>query len=188
MNNDEINAELALEALAQPPPPHTPMEFKCDVIVATEDGTGHNACGKAFQSANALRMHKARVHGNMQGQPRTLVERRARELERKRAYNRQLRAKRYAQGLDARGVPRPPGYEPRKMPPWTPERKAKFQATMRRLRVGKKQPKKQIRYVYPEPEQAEQQPITQMTNIRKMNHCPYCGEHILHHITSGGWQ
>jgi predicted RNA-binding Zn-ribbon protein involved in translation (DUF1610 family) len=99
-------------------------------------------CGKAFASANAVRMHQTRVHtrAGQQGyrwRQQTNEER----LAKRREYQLKLREKYYREGKDARGRPRPEGWKPRRKPrqrglavkaKWSPAQRAKFQRTMKR--------------------------------------------------------
>lgn len=181
MNEENTNTEQQLlinaEAPAQPAYP-----FVC------------KKCGKGFGSMNAVRMHNMRVHSSA-GQSGYKWKKMSKEqyLEHRRKKQQQLRASYYARGLDSRGRPTPAGYQPprRRGTPWTPQRRAKFDSTWKKKRQNKPiRGNKQIRYVYPEPDSPLELLAEKITsnNARKINHCPYCGENILRHITSGGWQ
>jgi predicted RNA-binding Zn-ribbon protein involved in translation (DUF1610 family) len=71
-------------------------------------------CGKAFTSAQALRMHRVRVH-TLAGRRahRGVKLSRAQHLEKRRQYQLKLRERYYREGKDSRGRPMPPGWKPR---------------------------------------------------------------------------
>lgn len=87
--------------------PEPPTEFACV------------RCGKEFQSAQALRMHRIRVHtaagklGAVKGS-RHAKKNRAEELAKRREYQQNLRERYYAEGKDSKGHLRAPGWKPRR--------------------------------------------------------------------------
>jgi hypothetical protein len=147
---------------------------KNNMAEATDNVTTYQCakCHRTFGSGPALRMHEVRSHGkgwdtsgNFRGKgtPRT---RKSGAVIAKTFDNhwREVRARRLA-NLNRNGGR-----------PWTPEQHAKYRRTMKA--------KAKLRYVYPAPASAGED---KAQNVRKVNHCPYCGENILRHLTSGGW-
>jgi predicted RNA-binding Zn-ribbon protein involved in translation (DUF1610 family) len=165
-------------------------------------------CGKRFKPGASLRMHIVRIHGKgwdtganfKKGQK---AKSREEQLERKRIYQLGLRARYYAQGRNSRGEKMPKGWKPRprggnaglRLPPWTPQRMAKFRRTMRekaKLRNRSNEAiQKRIQIVYPDPRQEQEKiteairntwPETERDNrdvtIPAIKFCPNCGEHL----------
>lgn len=165
---DEQRTTLENMAIAE----KLPLPFQCP------------QCEKIFKNPQALRMHKLRAHskgwdtssnfGRRGRQSKTEEER----LEHRRKYQKNLRERYYREGKNSRGEQMPPGWKPRANIPgvrWSPERRRKFQRTMRLLKS------KRIQIVYPDPRETQQQPEP-TKNVRKMNFCPYCGEDIMRHL------
>lgn len=82
-------------------------------------------CSRPFKNAQALRMHKIRAHSKRKwdstanlkggkGGPWSKNQPREQRLKTRRAYQRRLREKYYAEGKDSKGQLRPPGWNPGK--------------------------------------------------------------------------
>lgn len=137
-------------------------------------------CPKSFTTPQGLSMHDLRVHSKKLGTGYKWKQRQSHNwdtsvlekerLARRRAYQRKLRARYKLQGRDSRGYP-VKTVDPRK---WTTERLSKFQSTMRRKALEKKNPQKRLQFVYPitEAVPTEQQPKS------VIRFCPHCGTNI----------
>lgn len=190
-------------------------------------------CPKSFISQAGLNMHNMRVHTKQilaRGQKGFKANPKARarkanypssDLATRRAKYRQTRDHYRALGLDAKGRPFKTAWgrkvsermsrmseEAREKLRWTPERKAKFSRTMRKIAARKAAmrythgfeapvtPKaKRIQFVYPTPETNAESEIKKLramtvptehadkpTNIRRVRYCPFCGELIERHL------
>jgi predicted RNA-binding Zn-ribbon protein involved in translation (DUF1610 family) len=156
-------------------------------------------CGKLFKPGAALRMHIVRVHGKGWDTSANFKRKRNTSLtprEQKRIYQKKLRERYYREGRNSSGKLMPKGWKPKfrggnaglKLPPWTPERLAKFKRTMR------KKAKERIQIVYPSP-RAQQEKMKEDEKIRQaiastwpeketevivptLKYCPNCGEHL----------
>jgi hypothetical protein len=145
-------------------------------------------CPKSFLSKAGLTMHTMRVHSGNTGYKwkarqshnwdTSILEKE--RLERRRKYQRKLRARYKLQGRDSRGYPvtGKGGNKGMKLPSWSKERLAKFQSTMRRKAASKHGFKpKRIQIVYPDPREAGAETVTQP----EIRFCPYCGFNIERH-------
>jgi hypothetical protein len=174
-------------------------------------------CPKRFTTKAGVVMHDRRVHTktlkswgqkgfkpNPDNKPRKIYPS-DRSVVKRRKY-REMRDRYHAMGLDAKGRPFKSetgkkvstSMMRRKGPvKWTPERKAKFRATMRKKAQARRwivppptppilSTKKRLQFVYPisnkipaEQDKPEQE---KPTNIRKVRFCPFCGEHLERHL------
>jgi hypothetical protein len=138
-------------------------------------------CGKGFSSAQGLRMHNARVHTKTLGTGYKWKGEASEQerLERRRAYQKKLRARYYRQGKNSRGEAMPPGWTPlkrrkRTTPPWTAERHVRHLAKYPQQPRGKER----IQIVYPDPRDIDLQKVAQQVTRAVIRFCPYCGENI----------
>lgn len=158
-------------------------------------------CQKRFNNAIGLRMHTLRIHsGRGWNTSANFKSKKSREkiLAEKREYNRKLRARYKKEGRNSRGELMPPGWVPRTSNKWTPERRAKFNSTWRSKNKAKTKAilkKHPIQIVYPDPRETVNEgtwpenmgEVRKLDNVRKLNHCPYCGEFLVRHLNAGGW-
>jgi hypothetical protein len=120
--NDESPESPELHAPEPTMPWDTPEPPKQTVSLdelanprSTDFGCGR--CGKAFDSAQALRMHRIRVHtaagkaGAMRGSKRA-NRNRSEVLAARREYQQRLRDRYYAEGRNSKGQLMPPGWKP----------------------------------------------------------------------------
>jgi hypothetical protein len=150
-------------------------------------------CYRLFKNTSALRMHDARVHTKTIKTPGQLGQlptkrSRAEELARKKEYQRKLRLRYKREGRDSRGYPLKDWREQRLARlntqaglgsatekkvgfQWSPEQRAKFEATMKR------KTKKRIQIVYPDPRDTTTA-VTGVIASSGMRYCPTCGEHL----------
>jgi predicted RNA-binding Zn-ribbon protein involved in translation (DUF1610 family) len=158
-NNDavtQITREAVIEA----------MPFKCP------------KCPKRFTSKAGLTMHNMRVHTQNTGYKwkqskshnwdTSILEKQ--RLARRRAYQQKLRARYKTQGKDSRGYPKDTVDRNK----WTPERMAKFQATMRKKALSKQR----IQIVYPKPGET----VTPDKVTSTIRFCPHCGNNLEKHL------
>jgi predicted RNA-binding Zn-ribbon protein involved in translation (DUF1610 family) len=124
--NDQQDEQQPIAPTAEFMAEQTTPEFECP------------KCGKGFDSAVGLRMHRMRVH-TLAGR-RGVKSSHAEHLEKRRAYQLKLRQKYYREGKDSRGRPRPAGWKPRK-----PRRRGSWWTT-RAWKPGFRYPSEQPEY------------------------------------------
>jgi hypothetical protein len=113
--NDESPESPQLHAPEPTMPWDTPAVGPEPPKQSTDFGCGR--CGKAFDSAQALRMHRIRVHtaagkaGAMRGSKRA-NKNRSEVLAARREYQQRLRDRYYAEGRNSKGQLMPPGWKP----------------------------------------------------------------------------
>jgi predicted RNA-binding Zn-ribbon protein involved in translation (DUF1610 family) len=155
-------------------------------------------CGKGFKSSPALRMHTVRAHGKGWDTTANLKNRKGNkeeQLEHRRVYQRELRARYYREGKNSKGELMPKGWKARprggnsgmKLPKWSPERLAKFRRTMRKKALLRNKPTERIQIVYPDPREEQQKINEAIANtwpsekdiiVPTLKYCPNCGEHL----------
>jgi hypothetical protein len=136
-------------------------------------------CRRVFKNDAALRMHKIRKHSgrgwNSSGNFRPKPKSRAQRLAERREYQRRLRERYYREGKDAKGQPRPPGWQPRPriLPSGSEDERAKHRAYQRQWYAKRKAAR--TMHVYPVP---AEQPALLGGPTRHIKFCPQCGENL----------